>query len=530
MSEEQAFLHAIAEDPGDDAHRLIFADWLEDHGQSARAAFLRAQLRAASLPEDDPARDAAEDEADDLLAENEKEWLGDVGEWALEWEWRRGGIEHVTVRGDMLLEHGKELFEQAPIRSLRLLAQATHMQRLAECDFLNHVEWLDLATGHPTVPYQRTWHRDGPLMTLLASRHLTKLSRLALAGQGIEGPLIQRLLNTGLLNRLVRLDLRNNRSVGDRAMRTLAKEGAERLQQLDVSDTNLTGAGLHELLSAPGLPGLKEVNFDLATLFRNGMTSEAIQRESAGLARLTSVNGASGLMNRTNLIPLLQVLRPERLAHLTLADLRIEVEQMERLAACPNLAGLRSLSFMRMQLCDSEARALASSPYLGRLTCLNLAGNTIGGPGIRALMQAPTLAHVRELNLSGNYVGTTGAETIMATDRPRRLQTLELTDCNLNAESARLFARSPALSRLRVLRLTNNHLGDEGVKALAGCSHLRRLRELDLGNNDIDSAGAQAILHSPYLTRLVRLGLKNAFIGIHEREVVRARFGEGVKF
>ena len=77
MEHERAFLEAIAEHP-DDLHRLAWADWLDDHGQTDRANFIRAQLRIASLPEEDVARDAAEDEADDLLAEHESEWLGGV--------------------------------------------------------------------------------------------------------------------------------------------------------------------------------------------------------------------------------------------------------------------------------------------------------------------------------------------------------------------------------------------------------------------------------------------------------------------
>jgi uncharacterized protein (TIGR02996 family) len=37
---ESAFLDSIRADPGDDTHRLVFADWLEERGDS-RAAYLR---------------------------------------------------------------------------------------------------------------------------------------------------------------------------------------------------------------------------------------------------------------------------------------------------------------------------------------------------------------------------------------------------------------------------------------------------------------------------------------------------------
>ena len=56
MSTESGFLSEIRERPGDDAPRLVFADWLDDQGQADRAEFVRAQVRLAALPEWDPAR------------------------------------------------------------------------------------------------------------------------------------------------------------------------------------------------------------------------------------------------------------------------------------------------------------------------------------------------------------------------------------------------------------------------------------------------------------------------------------------
>lgn len=44
MSEQAAFLHAIVTNPADDTARLVFADWLDEHEQPARALFIRAQL------------------------------------------------------------------------------------------------------------------------------------------------------------------------------------------------------------------------------------------------------------------------------------------------------------------------------------------------------------------------------------------------------------------------------------------------------------------------------------------------------
>lgn len=53
MNDEQAFLQAIRESPDDHALRLIFADWLEDRGDTAsraRAEFIRVQFALHDLP------------------------------------------------------------------------------------------------------------------------------------------------------------------------------------------------------------------------------------------------------------------------------------------------------------------------------------------------------------------------------------------------------------------------------------------------------------------------------------------------
>ena len=41
---EEAFLEDIVAHPDDDAPRLVFADWLDDHGDADRAEFIRLQV------------------------------------------------------------------------------------------------------------------------------------------------------------------------------------------------------------------------------------------------------------------------------------------------------------------------------------------------------------------------------------------------------------------------------------------------------------------------------------------------------
>lgn len=44
MTDRHAFLAAIKANPDDDTPRLVFADWLDEHGEPERAAMLRVQV------------------------------------------------------------------------------------------------------------------------------------------------------------------------------------------------------------------------------------------------------------------------------------------------------------------------------------------------------------------------------------------------------------------------------------------------------------------------------------------------------
>ena len=53
LSERAALLAAVAAAPADDLPRLVLADWLDEHGESARAGYVRAQVELARLIADD---------------------------------------------------------------------------------------------------------------------------------------------------------------------------------------------------------------------------------------------------------------------------------------------------------------------------------------------------------------------------------------------------------------------------------------------------------------------------------------------
>jgi RNA polymerase sigma factor (sigma-70 family) len=74
MTHRDAFLQAIHQDPEDNTHRLVLADWLDENGQSERAEFIRTQVELARLSPDDPRHPELAACEQQLLARYEAAW------------------------------------------------------------------------------------------------------------------------------------------------------------------------------------------------------------------------------------------------------------------------------------------------------------------------------------------------------------------------------------------------------------------------------------------------------------------------
>lgn len=79
-SDQRALLAAIVADPADDTLRLVYADCLDEHGNAARAEFIRVQVEAERHHPDSNTRGALEDRAGVLFEQNWREWWCEVCE------------------------------------------------------------------------------------------------------------------------------------------------------------------------------------------------------------------------------------------------------------------------------------------------------------------------------------------------------------------------------------------------------------------------------------------------------------------
>jgi uncharacterized protein (TIGR02996 family) len=321
---EAAFLQDIKDHPDDDTPRLIFADWLEEHGQPERAALIRVQVERARLPEADPRQRQLAAEEQQLLREHGDAWLGPLRLLADRWEFRRG-LLHLDVntwrfRDPRVTESHADEFLWVERLHLRGL-DSRSVARFTEPSFLAHFRQLDLSEG--------LIFKEGALV-LAHSPALAGLSLLGLGGNAIEDAGLAVLAASPHLAGLRVLQLWGNR-LGDVAAHTLARSPhLNRLTTLDLMGNHLGASGAAALAAAPPCARLTALD-----LTYNGL----------------GPRGASAL------------------------------------ADSPFMANLTALGLRGNQIRGAGATSLASSPYLRNLRLLDVRANHIDPGGAARLRE-----------------------------------------------------------------------------------------------------------------------------------------------
>jgi uncharacterized protein (TIGR02996 family) len=269
MTPADAFLRDILDRPDDDTSRLIYADWLEEQGNStdaARAQLIRIQCRLATLPEGNEQRPALEAQQRQLLNRHGEEWAQPLAGLVTDYSFHRGFIDEVVVDVLTLLSDSEELFRLAPVQHLHLRwgvtmcgmnelmplpAGAGFMPAFCECPNLDRLRSLDLAAnalGNVAV------------QALSVCDRFTQLEALDLSSNSIGDAGVRALVRSALLTQLTHLDLSRN-AIGPAGVRMLAAmledraaAGAELpLRSLDLSENRLGTAGIRALASSERL-------------------------------------------------------------------------------------------------------------------------------------------------------------------------------------------------------------------------------------------------------------------------------------
>jgi uncharacterized protein (TIGR02996 family) len=443
MKQEDAFLRAICDNPDDDTPRLVYADWLDEHGDEARRAraeFIRTQVELARMPLVDDSvemggrRRCLRIREAQLLQRHKREWLrpfrgtsGLLRGPNVRAQFRRGLIERLCLPVARFLKEGKALTAHLPIRALELnLARKNELAALAESPALKHVSELHLWPPPPRTTAVR-------LTPLAESPHLHHLRDLRLSAMTVEPADLPQVLEAPHRERFTSLWLTQVTPAREAAAAVIGSPGAIRLTRLALPSNGLSGPGL--FASTAQLSRLSELR-----LCDNALDAEAaVELAAAELPAL-------------------------RWLDLSFND--IGINGARAITASENWRRLTHLSLACNPVGPELGRTVAESAYLQQLQFLDLTSTRLGDPGVTAVVESPRIVSLLALRLGSNNVGVAGAVSV---------------------------ASSVYLANLHHLSLFGNKIQRNGIDALIGSPHLRRLTFLNLAGNRLGQPTADRL-------------------------------------
>lgn len=236
--DERALLAAIIAHPDDDTPRLVYADWLDEHGDAARAEFIRVEVQIAHRDPDDEfdggRRAALFERRAALLKAHAREWLEPFHGCAKESGFERGFVAEVEATADMFLTHGERWAAITPLTRVRFVGT------------------LVVADGAAAPGCYRS-------KELFTSPLLARLETIDLDNNRLTPDDVRRLAAYPDLSRLRVLVLAWN-GIGSEGAAVLAGMSQLRgLEELNLQETGITRAGARALAESPYLGGLKEL-------------------------------------------------------------------------------------------------------------------------------------------------------------------------------------------------------------------------------------------------------------------------------
>lgn len=357
MTDCDSLLAAIRAESADDTPRLIFADWLDEHGEHAgepwsiapsiRAAFIRAQVEHARAEPHSPEARAAAARAATILKPLKGHWSRHLQRLILGSEFARGFIERVNVDAAILPSIAESLFDTEPIQALQVTRFRTSAGRVSlepvfELPQLKGVEELDLSAQELT---------NTELTALFRSEPLAKLRRLAIRKSTASFNTLLKCLSGEKLAHLTELDLRHNPQFQGELTKLWPRCAHRRFTALDLSHLPLRYGDIGVALNADCTSQIEVLHF------------------AAPPNRVADGEDVAAVI-----------------------------------AESPNLQHLRVLDLSGVMIGEEGAVKLARSRGLSQLRVLNLMGNGLSTRTVNAFLK-DSAWDLFELNLKFNAMG-----------------------------------------------------------------------------------------------------------------------------
>jgi uncharacterized protein (TIGR02996 family) len=224
--EEAALIRGIVAAPDDDARRLVYADWLEDHGREPRARLIRIQCEVERL----------HGEERELIERYGREWGAPLFDAGVEhFAFHRGFPEEIVMRFTDFLGAHARLNDVTPLSSLHLIGGTDeNCLQLANLPAAHQIRSLEVGRRNQDETYLGV---EG-VRSLSVSPHLGGLRSLTLNSPaiGIQGAsIIARATAFGNLTHLAITD-RNLRNIESERLHRLINALPSKMTELQIGD------------------------------------------------------------------------------------------------------------------------------------------------------------------------------------------------------------------------------------------------------------------------------------------------------
>jgi uncharacterized protein (TIGR02996 family) len=367
-----SLLESILEHPEDDSLRLVYADALEEAGETLRAELIRVDIGGGGGDTRDTQRNKRRGEA--LRSQNGDVLAGPViGKYARRWAFARGLVSEIVIELEVLAAHGEEVLRAAPIHRVSLIGSSEDEEEKEERDPSELGEALAKIRGLERVTDLEAIQcgLDAELLEKwFVSPHLCSLRHLAFMFAE-EAEVAELLAKRALLPALRELLFwMESGSGGDRVAEHIAGSPLRRdLERLEISGCELSDSGVRSIAESEHLHSLKHLLF--------------------GSSHYSSTS--------------------------------LSADSMTALVEAKNLTKLVTLEMTDCALTDSAARILGSASAresLPSLKHLNLDGNALTSKGVSFLLRGPVAAHLETLSLGGNPVRKDEIDAALASLKP----------------------------------------------------------------------------------------------------------------
>jgi uncharacterized protein (TIGR02996 family) len=473
MTERDALFAAICANPDDDTSRLVFADWLEENGDSKRAGYIRASVDEYRRVTSDTSVSAVHEffesdlipscdvidwsEVDDdmhrlstavkttllhrAIPNVKSEKLPKIKGVRFE-RINRGFFDgiHITQPAEFLRQ-SKNLFRTAPITSIwfnRLSGEEA--KELLRSGVLAQIRELGFGSFvSPEAIRAIGNHRDAAGIWRLELEAGTegheqcegiasgihwksvKVLELMHIDNGFNGEpdrLIAELLHRPAFQRIQRLVAWGN-ELGNATARAIATVGLSELRFLDLGVNEIENSGAGAIARSKSLRNLRYLD-----LSSNNITGEV------GSALIATPKLSNLAVLRLDgmppeLKPLTSASRGPTLRVLQLDGSELTDSALRAMASCPATHGLWYLSLSSCFMGDQELRALTTGMGIKHLKVLNLSHNHLTKTGMKVLAEWPV--SLRLLDISGNKIGDDGAKALMRSQYLKSLKHLAIS-------------------------------------------------------------------------------------------------------